>query len=115
MSNINKEPCAIEDNYNKSDDIIEEVVSLDAIKNMCIELGYYDRGIRIRPINPLEMCYAEIQAVICGLKHDIVIVDDIYLQKIKGQEILQFDFPILEKVKENHPHGWYRKFEKKRF
>lgn len=99
------------------------------------------RGIHIKSINTNEM-YGVMPAVIGGLKHDILIVDDIYnpmnnyieLQHDKpfiiyanpcrakryvnakqSALIDKIDIPTLEEVKENHPHGWYRKFEKKRF
>lgn len=48
------------------------------------------RGISIQSINTFGM-NAVMPAVIGGLNHNIMI------------------------VKENHPHGWYRKFDKKRF
>lgn len=115
ISKVNSEPCNIEDVHNKSDEIIEEAVSLDAIKNMCIELGYYNRGIHVKQTNQLEMCYAEIPATIYGTKHDIIIADEIELSKMKEPDVLKFELPKLEEVKVNHSHGWYRKFEKKRF
>ena len=99
------------------------------------------RGIHIRPINPNAM-HAVMPAVIGGLKHDIVIVDDKYQPKyidtalehekpfpIAGNPyskkkhvtaeplalIEKIKIPMLKQPKENHPYGWYRKFEKKRF
>lgn len=136
------EPCIIEDNHTKSDDIIEERLSFDAIKKMCIELGYYNRGIHVKQTNPLEMCYAEIPIVIYGTKHNIIIVDDKYQPKHVDHALeheIPFPFNVVQfrprnyaskecmelvdailfqenkQPKENHPHGWYRKFEKKRF
>ena len=85
-----------------------------------IELGMaashvsYDdiRGICIQSINPTDM-HAVMPAVICGLNHNIIITDDI---GIKEPEVIQFDFSEEKKQpKENHPHGWYRKFDKKRY
>lgn len=99
------------------------------------------RGIHIRPINPNAM-HAVMPAVISGLKHDIVIIDDEYQPKYIDPELEhEKPFPInvvpfyprnyaskqclelvdgilfqeLKTQKENHPYGWYRKFEKKRF
>lgn len=72
------------------------------------------RGIHIQHINPMSMS-CEIMPAIYGTKHDIIIADDISLAKMKEPDILQIEFPKLEEIKENHPHGWYRKFEKKRF
>ena len=69
------------------------------------------RGISIQSINPMDM-YAAIPAVIGGLNHNIMISDDI---GIKEPEVI-FDFLKEQKQpKENHPHGWYRKFDKKRY
>ena len=92
------------------------------------------RGIHIQHISPMSMCCT---ATISGSKHDIIIADDIYLAKMKEPSfqanIIPFysrnyaskataeliDAILLEDFrktpKENHPHGWYRKFEKKRF
>ena len=75
-------------------------------------INYTPRGIRIQSINPMDM-HAVMPAVIGGLNHNIIIADDI---GIKEPELIQFDFSEEKKQpKENHPHGWYRKFDKKRF
>lgn len=71
------------------------------------------RGIHIQHISPASM-HAVNHAII-GLKHNMIIVDDIESSKIREPDILKFEFPKLEEVKENHPYRWYRKFEKKRF
>ena len=69
------------------------------------------RGIRIQLINTMDM-HAVMPAVIGGLNHNIIIADDI---EIKEPEVI-FDFLEEQKQpKENHQHGWYRKFDKKRF
>ena len=69
------------------------------------------RGIRIQPI-----IHAVMPAVIGGLNHNIVIADDIKLAKIKEPELIQFDcWKEQKQPKENHPYGWYRKFDKKRY
>ena len=75
-------------------------------------ISYDDnRGIRIQPI-----MHAVMPVVIGGLNHNIVIADDIKLAKIKEPELIQFDcWKEQKQPKDNHPHGWYRKFEKKRF
>ncbi len=74
------------------------------------------RGISIQSINPMGM-HAVMPAVIGGLNHNIMIIDDIELaKKIKEPELIQFDcWKEQKQPKENHPHGWYRKFDKKRF
>ena len=73
----------------------------------------YDRGICIQSINPMDMHAAMMPSVIVGLNHNIMIADDI---EIKEPESIQFDcWKEQKQPKENHPHGWYRKFEKKRF
>ena len=62
---------------------------------------------------PMGMCAAVMPAVISGLNHNIMIVDDI---EIKEPELIQFDCCKEQKQpKDNHQHGWYRKFEKKRY
>ena len=71
------------------------------------------RGIHIQSINPMAM-HAVMPAVIGGLNHNIVIADDIELaKKMKEPELILFQEQ--KQPKENHPYGWYRKFEKKRF
>ena len=77
-------------------------------------ISYDDnRGICIQSINPMGMHAVMMPSVICGLNHNIIIADDI---EIKEPELIQFDFLEEKKQpKENHPHGWYRKFDKKRF
>ena len=56
--------------------------------------------------------HAVMPSVIGGLNHNIIIADDI---GIKEPEVI-FDFLEEQKQpKENHPHGWYSKFEKKRY
>ena len=64
------------------------------------------RGICIQSINPMGMY----TAVIGGLNHNIIITDDI---EIKEPELIKFEEQ--KQPKENHPHGWYRKFDKKRY
>jgi len=74
-----------------------------------------NRGISIQSINPMAM-HAVMPTVISGLNHNIIIADDIKLAKIKKQELIQFDcWKEQKQPKENHPYGWYRKFDKKRF
>ena len=74
-------------------------------------ISYDDnRGICIQSINPMGMHAVMMPSVICGLNHNIIIADDI---EIKEPELIQFEEQ--KQPKENHPHGWYRKFEKKRY
>ena len=55
-------------------------------------------------------------ASIYGCNNKIIVVDEIELAKMKEPELIQFDYWKEEKQpKENHPYGWYRKFDKKRF
>lgn len=93
------------------------------------------KGICIKSINPIGM-RAAMPAVIGGLNHSVVIEDDIELTKMKepsfpanrnpyyprkyaSKDTMEIIDAILfqeeKQPKENHPHGWYRKFEKKRF
>ena len=86
-----------------------------------------NRGISIKSINPMNMHAVMMPSVIGGLNHNIMIVDDI---EIKEPDFENGYFPInniniefadailfeeQKQPKENHPHGWYRKFEKKRY
>ena len=93
----------------------------------------YDRGICIQSINPMGMHAVIMPSVIGGLNHNIIIADDIeikepefsanrnpyYLKNYASRDTMQLVDAILfqeqKQPKENHPHGWYRKFEKKRF
>ena len=67
-------------------------------------------GISIKSINPMNMHSVMMPSVIGGLNHNITIADDI---EIKEPELIQFEEQ--KQPKENHPHGWYRKFDKKRY
>ena len=133
-----KIPCIIDGHEELISKTESEIISFDQIVNNYIieQLGHqktnewikdltefgmaashvsYDnnRGICIQSINPMGMCTAMMPSVISGLNHNIMIVDDI---EIKEPELIQFDFLEEKKQpKENHPHGWYRKFDKKRF
>ena len=70
------------------------------------------RGIYIQSINPMGM-HVVMPAVIGELNHNIMIADHV---EMKEQELIQFDcWKEQKQPKENHPHGWYRKFEKKRY
>ena len=72
-----------------------------------------NRGICIQSINPMDMHAVMMPSVIGGLNNNIIIADDI---RIEEPELIQFDCRKEEKQpKENHPYGWYRKFEKKRY
>ena len=77
-------------------------------------ISYDDnRGICIQSINPMGMHAVIMPSVIGGLNHNIMIADDI---EIKEPELVQFDcWKEQKQPKENHPHGWYRKFDKKRY
>ena len=96
--------------YNDISEIIKEKVD-------SFEFDYH-RGISIQSINPMGIMNAVMPAVIGGLNHNIIIADDIELaKKMKEPGLIQFDCWENHKefLKENHPYGWYRKFEKKRF
>lgn len=89
----------------------------EVIKEQIDNFGFDDhRGICIQSINPIGM-HAVIPAVIGGLNHNIIIADDIKLaKKMKEPELIQFDcWKEQKQPKENHPYGWYRKFDKKRY
>ena len=74
-------------------------------------ISYDDnRGICIKSINPMDMHAVMMPSVIGGLNHNIMIADDI---EIKEPELILFQEQ--KQPKENHPHGWYRKFDKKRY
>ena len=95
-----------------------------------------NRGFCIQSINPMDI-HAAMQAAVGGLNHDVMIVDDIELSKMRepsfpanrnpyyprkyaSKDTMEIIDAILfqeeKQPKENHPqHGWYRKFEKKRY
>lgn len=109
------------DNFGFKDYIQEERLSTGAINEMLHNLTEFGmtaryitsinngKGISIQSINPMAM-HAVMPSVIGGLNHNIIIADDI---KIKEPELIQFQEQ--KQPKENHPHGWYRKFDKKRY
>ena len=131
-----KRPCIIEGHEELISKTESEIISFDQIVNDYIieqlddsetnnwikdltEFGMAasyitstPRGISIQSINPMAM-HAVMPSVIGGLNHNIIVADDI---GIKEPELIQFDcWKEQKQPKENHPHGWYRKFEKKRF
>ena len=95
----------------------------------------YDRGICIQSINPMGM-HAAMPAAICGHNHKIIVIDEIELAKMRepsfpanrntyyprsyaSKNTMELVNAILfqeeKQPKENHPYGWYRKFEKKKY
>ena len=89
----------------------------EVIKELVDNFRFDDqRGISIQSTNPMAM-HAVMPSVIGGLNHNIIIADDIELaKKMKEPELIQFDCWKEQKLpKINHPYGWYRKFDKKRF
>lgn len=115
------------DNFELKDNTIEEQLSTEAINEMLHDLTEFGmtasyitsindgKGIYIQSINPIDM-RAAMPAVIGGLNHGVIIVDDIEIEQMRKAELIQFDCWEEEKQpKDNHPHGWYRKFEKKRY
>ena len=91
------------------------------------------RGISIQSINPMGMHAVMMPTVIGGLNHNIIIADDIeikepefsinrnpfYPRSYASKDTVEIVDAILfqkqKQPKENHPHGWYRKFDKKRY
>ena len=110
------------DRFELKDNVIEERLSTEAINKMLHDLTEFGmttsyvtsinngKGICIQSINPMGMHAVMMPSVIGGLNHNIMIADDI---EIKEPELIQFQEQ--KQPKENHPHGWYRKFEKKRY
>ena len=104
---------------------------------MAAEHISYDRGICIHPINPMDM-RAAMPASIYGCNNKIIVIDEIELAKMEeptfpansnpyyprkyaSRDAIELVDAILfqeqkqKQPKDNHPHGWYRKFEKKRY
>lgn len=71
------------------------------------------KGIHIQRVDPMSMSmsYAEFPAVI----HE----NPFYLRNYASKDTVEIIDAILfqeqKQPKDNHPHGWYRKFEKKRY
>ena len=101
----------------------KDITSINNGKGFCIQSIPVDIG-------------AVMPSVIGGLNHGIIIVDDIELSKMKepsfpanrnpyyprkcaSKDTMELVDAILfqeeKQPKENHHHGWYRKFEKKRY
>ena len=94
------------------------------------------KGICIQSINPMDM-RATIPASIYGCNNKIIVVDEIELAKMRepsfpanrnpyytrdgypSRDTMELIDAILfqeeKQPKDNHPHGWYRKFDKKRY
>ena len=93
------------------------------------------KGFSIQSINPMAM-NAVMPSIISGLNHSIIIADDIELAKMKepsfpankntyyprnyaSKNTMELIDAIIfqeeKQPKDNHQHGWYRKFDKKRF
>ena len=122
------------------DDIIEKQLSEESINKMLHDLTEFgmcanyitnNKGISIQSINPFDMCTA-----IGELNCNDIVADDIELAKMRepsfsininpfypksyaSKDTVEIIDAILfqkqKQPKENHPYGWYRKFEKKRF
>ena len=97
----------------KNDSDKENARQLELIMNH--KLATYDDiseviKVSIKSINPMNMHAVIMPSVIGGLNHNIMIADDI---EIKEPELILFQEQ--KQPKENHPHGWYRKFDKKRY
>ena len=93
------------------------------------------KGICIQSINPMDM-HAVMPASICGLNHGVIVADEVELAKMRepsfpanrnpyyprkyaSRDTIELIDAIIfqeeKQPKDNHPHGWYRKFEKKRY
>ena len=134
-----KRPCIVDGHEELISETESEIINFDQIVNdeiskkilesglhksieslmefgIAVEHISYDdnRGICIQSINPMDMHAVMMPSVISGLlNHNIMIADHV---EMKEPELIQFDCRKEEKQpKENHPYGWYRKFEKKRF
>lgn len=100
----------------KNDSDKENARQLELIMNH--KLATYDDiseviKVSIKSINPMNMHAVMMPSVICGLNYNIIIADDI---EMKEPGLIQFDCCKEQKQpKENHPHGWYRKFDKKKY
>ena len=94
------------------------------------------KGFCIQSINPMDMHAAAMPAVIGGLNHGVIVADDIelaktrepsfsanrnpyYQRKYASRDTIELINAIIfqeeKQPKNNHPQGWYRKFEKKRY
>ena len=114
------------DNFELKDNNLKKLLSKEEINEMLHDLTEFgiavshvsydnNKGICIQSINPMDM-HTAMPASIYGSNHNIMIVDEIELAKIREQELIQFDYwKERKQPKDNHPHGWYRKFEKKRY
>lgn len=117
------------DNFELKDDIQEERLSMEAINNMLHDLTEFGmtasyvtlndnkRGICIQSI-PMDIC-AVMQASIMKEPTFPANSNQYYPRKYASKDTPQIIDAILfqeeKQPKENHPHGWYRKFDKKRY
>ena len=93
------------------------------------------KGFCIQSIDPMDMC-AVMPTSIYGYNNKVIVIDEIELAKMRepsfsinrnlyyprsyaSKDNMELVDEILfqedKQPKENHPHGWYRKFEKKRY
>ena len=95
------------DNFEFKDNILEERLTLKSLiefERKCLS----EEEISIDDINKFSKYYVD-----NFLGKDVKI-----FKKYKAlKDTTELIEPILfkEEIKENHPHGWYRKFEKKRY
>lgn len=114
---------------------------LHDVTEFCMTASYVTsinngKGFCIKQINTMDMHAAVMPASIYGHNHNIIVTDDIELAKMRepsfpinvvpfyprsyaSKDTKELVDAILfqeeKQPKNNHPHGWYRKFEKKRF
>ena len=97
------------DNFELKDNIIEERLSMQSLIKFEEECLFKEK-ISIDDINKFSKYYVD-----NFLGKDVKIFKKHKVSKDTPQIIDEIIFQEEKQPKENHPHGWYRKFEKKRY
>ena len=96
------------DNFELKDNILEEQLSMQSLIKFEEEYLFKEK-ISIDDINKFSKYYVD-----NFLGKDVKIFKKHKVSKDTPQIIDAIIFQEQKQPKENHPHGWYRKFEKKR-
>ena len=120
------------DNFELKDNALEERLSTEAINEMLHDVTEFGmnasyitsinngKGFSIKSINLIDMCTAMPESIMREPSFPINVVP-FYQRSYASRDTMELIDAILfqeekqKKPKDNHPHGWYRKFEKKRY
>lgn len=120
------------DNFELKDNNLKKLLSKEEINEMLHDLTEFGmtasyitysnngKGFCIKQINTMDMCTAMPESIMREPSFPINVVP-FYPRSYASRDTMELIDAILfqeekqKKPKDNHPHGWYRKFEKKRY